>query len=173
MTKLLIQSMKHPFFLIALLLISPQVKVVAQESAAGGQAAASTPASTNSNQPSGLLTPPPDNAPAPAVTAPPATSPASVTAPAPAPTMTAGTNAAPAKPTAQKMSAHEIAQIQQQEIIRRQELIFRANEALKRRHERPNWAITTRKRAKTISSPPKLLGPSRGRRAPMPPLRKG
>ena len=56
------------------------------------------------------LTPPPDNAPA--------------VAPAPAP--------AAAKPVpTEKLSSHELAEVRQQEIIRRQELIFRANESLK------------------------------------------
>ena len=58
-----IQSMKRISLSIVLLLIATQARLSAQETAAGGQQAApSGPVPTN--QPSGLLTPPPDNAPA-------------------------------------------------------------------------------------------------------------
>jgi general secretion pathway protein D len=91
--------------------------LVAQESAAGGQAGATAPPPSG---PSGLLTPPPDN--------PPASAPAPVTS-----TTTTTTTVAPAPtttPGSTVMTHAEIARIQEQEIIRRQELIFRANEAL-------------------------------------------
>jgi general secretion pathway protein D len=117
-----ISSMKRISFSIIVLLMVAQAKLSAQESAAGGQAAPSGPVPTN--QPSGLLTPPPDNAP--------------VVAPAPAPAPSATTPTTKSTTTTKatsssssKMSSREIARIQQQEIIRRQELIFRANESLK------------------------------------------
>jgi general secretion pathway protein D len=93
--------------------------LVAQETAAGGQAGATPPPPSG---PSGLLTPPPDN--------PPASAPAPVTGTT---TTTTTTTAAPAPtttPGSTIMTRADIARIQQQEIIRRQELIFRANEAL-------------------------------------------
>ena len=98
-------TMKPILYFGVFLLLSVQARLSAQESAAGGQAAPSAP-------PSGQLTPPADNAP---VVAP------VVAAPAPA--------EAPAPPA--KLSSHELAQVRQEEIIRRQELIFRANESLK------------------------------------------
>jgi general secretion pathway protein D len=96
-------NMKRILYTGALALLVAQTKVSAQESAAGGQAAPSS-------QPSGLLTPPPDNAPA--------------VAPAPAATTTASAPTAPS-------SSHDVAQVRQEAIIYRQELIFRANESLK------------------------------------------
>ena len=95
------QTMKRTLYFGALAMLVAQTAGRAQETAAGGQAA----------QPSGLLTPPPDNAPA----------------PAPAPTTTTTT----VTTTTAKASSHEIAQARREEIIRRQELIYRANEALK------------------------------------------
>jgi general secretion pathway protein D len=89
-------SMKSPFLLLALLAVSSAF-VLAQESATGGQAGAPALAPA---QPSGLLTPPADNA---------------------MPDKTTGST---------EMSRADIARVQQQEIIRRQELIFRANQAL-------------------------------------------
>jgi len=119
-----IPSMKRISFGIALFLIAAQARLSAQETAAGGQATPPGPVPTN--QPSGLLTPPPDNAPAvapaPATVAPSAATTTTTTS-------TATTKTAPS--TSTKMSSREIARIQQQEIIRRQELIFRANESLK------------------------------------------
>jgi general secretion pathway protein D len=104
-----IQNMKRTIYLGALLIAVTQSQVQAQESAAGGQAAPSP-------QPSGLLTPPPDNAP-------------TVTAtPAPAPTTTTAVTTTTTTP---RVNSHELARIRQEEIIRRQELIFRANESLK------------------------------------------
>jgi general secretion pathway protein D len=125
-TQARIPSMKRFFYLIVLLLIAAQARLSAQESAAGGQAAPLSPVPPGpvpTNQPSGLLTPPPDNASdaAPA----PAPAPAAAPAVAPAPT-TKTTPSAPAN-----LSSREIAQIRQQEIVRRQELIYRANESLK------------------------------------------
>jgi general secretion pathway protein D len=75
-----------------------------------------------SNQPSGLLTPPPDNAPPVAP------------APAPAPaatTTTTTTTTSTTSSTPANLSSRDIARVRQQEIIRRQELIFRANESLR------------------------------------------
>jgi general secretion pathway protein D len=85
-------------FLPAALLAISGASVLAQESATGGQAGAAP--TLEPAQPSGLLTPPPDNTVA---------------------NKTTGST---------EMSRAEIARIQQQEIIRRQELIFRANQAL-------------------------------------------
>jgi tetratricopeptide (TPR) repeat protein len=135
--------MKRISYLIALLLIVALGRVSAQETAAGGQAVPPAPpvppAPVPTNQPSGLLTPPPDNAPAaapappaaaPAVTpAPPATTPAAATT-TPTTTTTTTTSTKTTGSPSVKMTPHEIARIQQQEIIRRQELIFRANESL-------------------------------------------
>ncbi len=152
------QPMKPISFCIALLLIATQARLSAQETAAAGQAAPPSPVPTN--QPSGLLTPPSDNPPAAASTnapsstapapqaAPPSAAPAPEAAPpsaAPAPeaappsAATPATNpasqSAPASktqpPAPTKMTPRELARIQQQEIIRRQEIIFQANESLK------------------------------------------
>lgn len=112
-----IQSMKRTLYLSALLAIAVQARLSAQETAAGGQAAPSGPVPTN--QPSGLLTPPPDNAPAPDAVPPTAT------------TTPNTTTATASQPTTAKLSPRELAQIQKEEIIRRQELIFNANESLK------------------------------------------
>ena len=104
---------KRHCFLVGLLLIVISGRIFAQETAAGGQAATSTPPPASpvpTNPPSGLLTPPPDNAP---------------TMPAPA-----ATNPAP-PPAPVKMTSGELARIQQQEIIRRQYLVYQADEALK------------------------------------------
>jgi len=110
-----IKSMKRTIYLSALFLMVVPIGLRAQESAAGGQAAPSS-------QTPGLLTPPPDNSPAVAPT-PSATTPdAAASAGAPA-TKTSSTSTA-------HLSAREIAQIKQQEVIRRQELIYRANESL-------------------------------------------
>jgi general secretion pathway protein D len=83
----------------------------------------SAPPITAAN-PSGLLTPPPDNAP---------TSPAPV-ASTPSGPITTTTEPVPetksAKPSSTTLNPREIARIQQQEVIRRQELVFRANSAL-------------------------------------------
>ncbi len=109
------QTMKRTFLLSALLLLAAQARPYAQETAAGGQAAPPGPVPTN--QPSGLLTPPPDNAPA---VVPP---PASTTR-----TTTTSTTTATSSPSP---SRREITEVRQQEIIRRQELVYRAKEALK------------------------------------------
>ena len=98
-------TMKRILFYSVLLLTAAQARAIAQESAAGGQAA------PNGSSP-GQLTPPPDNAP---------------TAVAPASTPTAATP----PPATEKLTSSELAQVRQEEIIRRQELIFRANESLK------------------------------------------
>jgi general secretion pathway protein D len=136
--------MKRTLHLIVSLVLV-QGNLSAQETAAGGQAAPTTPAATTpaattpaattpaattpaspvpSNQPSGLLTPPPDTAPVPA---PPdgtgATNAAANPAP-PAPPMPT-TPATPAK-----LSPREVRALQQQEIIRRQELIYRADHSM-------------------------------------------
>jgi len=108
-------SMKRFFYLSAILLIAAQGRLAAQESAAGGQAAPSAP--VPSNQPSGLLTPPPDNAPS--------------VAPAPASTTASPTAPSTPPPSTARMTSRELAQVRREEIIRRQELIFRADESLK------------------------------------------
>ena len=95
--------MKRILYFSTFLLLAVQARIFAQESAAGGQAAPSAPAQ---------LTPPPDNAPA-----------ASTPAPAPAAPKPAA--------SAEKANSHELAEVRQEEIVRRQELIFRANESLK------------------------------------------
>ena len=100
-----------------------QARLSAQEAAAGGQAAPSGPVPTN--QPSGLLTPPPDNAPA--------VTPTSTAAAPPAVTATTSSSASTTKTTqstSTRLTSREIARIRQQEIIRRQELVFRANQSL-------------------------------------------
>ena len=90
-----------------------------------GQSTNSTPVlepipSPTSNQ-AGLLRPPPDNPPA---------------APTPSPTAKKTTTtitttaSSPAPSDSGRMTRSEVARVNQQEIIRRQELIFRANEAL-------------------------------------------
>jgi len=119
-----IQSMKRISFSIVLLLIAAQARLSAQETAAGGQAAPPGPVPTN--QPSGLLTPPPDNAPA---VAPSTTTTTTATATTTTTSTSAPTTNTPPS-TSAKMTPREVARIQQQEIIRRQELIFRANESL-------------------------------------------
>ncbi|HEV3272505.1 MAG TPA: hypothetical protein VGZ93_10030 [Candidatus Methylacidiphilales bacterium] len=119
--------MKRISFFIAFLLIATQARLSAQETADGGQQAP-PPAPVLTNPPSGLLTPPPDNAPAPAPAA--AATPAISTGTGTDTGTTSGAEKAAPPPT-EKMSPSDIARIQQQEIIRRQELIFRANEALK------------------------------------------
>ncbi len=110
-------SIKRTFCLSALLLIAVQARLTAQESAAGGQAAPSNP---TTNQPPGLLAPPPDNAPAsaPSTTTTPATPPST-----PPPAVA---SSAPVK-----LTRTELARIQREEIIRRQDLIYSANESLK------------------------------------------
>jgi len=116
--------MKRIFYLIVLLLIATQARLSAQESAAGGQAAPLSPVPPGpvpTNQPSGLLTPPPDNAPAAAPSA----------MPAPATTSTSVTTTKTTASTSTNMGPHELAQVRQQEIVRRQELIYRSNESLK------------------------------------------
>jgi general secretion pathway protein D len=88
--------------LFAALLALSGAGAIAQESATGGQAGTTAP-TLEPAQPSGLLTPPADTS----------------------------TPAVPGKTsTSTPMSRSEIARIQQQEVVRRQELIFRANQAL-------------------------------------------
>jgi general secretion pathway protein D len=83
-----------------------------------GAPLADTNAPPTATQTSGLLSPPPDNAPA-------VTAPALAPAPAPAPTTTTVTTTH-SGPT----SSRDIDRIQRQEIVRRQELIFRADHAM-------------------------------------------
>jgi general secretion pathway protein D len=84
-----------------------------------GASAPDAPPTASQN--SGLLSPPPDN--------PPATTSAPAVAPAPAPTptttVTTTTSTAP-----HRMTHAEIERIQQQEVIRRQESIFRADQSM-------------------------------------------
>jgi general secretion pathway protein D len=84
------------------------------------------PPTPSGNQPSGLLTPPPDVAPV--VTTTPAPAPTDTTTSTTTTTTTAKTPAvfSPSR----RMSRSEISRIQQQEIIRRQELVYRADQAL-------------------------------------------
>jgi general secretion pathway protein D len=108
-------SMSRITFLTALFAVLAQSGLSAQD-ATGTSTAPASP--VPSNQPSGLLTPPPDNAPA-------------VT---PAPTTTPAPDTTPSKPATTtptvRLSSGDIARARQQEIIRRQELVFRANESL-------------------------------------------
>jgi general secretion pathway protein D len=87
----------------------------------------SSPATAPAEQPSGLLTPPPDNPPAVPAPAPAAATDTTTTTTTTV-TPPAATSSAPSHPG--RMSRAEIARIEQQEIIRRQELVFRANDAL-------------------------------------------
>jgi general secretion pathway protein D len=82
------------------------------------QNAATPPPSANP----GLLTPPPDNAPAAATPQAPAPAPAAAATPS------GPTSAAPS--ARRGMSYRQIAQIRREEIVRRQELIYRADQAL-------------------------------------------
>lgn len=126
-------SMKRLSSLTGILLVATAVmRLSAQETAAGDQAA--TPAPATSSQPSGPLTPPPDNAPA-------ASTPAVAPTPTPAPAATTSTTTTTTSTTSTtsqaptEMTPREIARIQQQEVIRRQELIFTANQALSAGHK--------------------------------------
>ncbi len=110
---------------LVLILATSIARLSAQETAAGGQQTAPPPSPVPSNQPSGLLTPPPDNAPATA----PALAPAPSAAAVPQTTTTTSTTTTSTS-TSTKLTPREIAQVRQQEIIRRQELIYRANESL-------------------------------------------
>jgi general secretion pathway protein D len=135
--------MKRAFFQLLLVLVVAARSVSAQEPAPAVQTqAANTPTSpgqtmgaplsdTNApptaTQTSGLLSPPPDN--------PPPVTPAPVLTPAPpvVPTTTVTTvqTTTTPKPNSNHVSRREIERIQQQEVIRRQELVFRADEAMK------------------------------------------
>lgn len=84
-----------------------------------------TNAPPTATQTSGLLSPPPDN--------PPATVPSTAVAPLPAPSPApATTSTATTRTTGltHKMTRSEIQRIQQQEVIRRQELMFRAGQSV-------------------------------------------
>jgi hypothetical protein len=91
-----------------------------------------TNAPPTASQTSGLLSPPPDNAPA-ATPAPAAPAAATPTV-APATTTVTTTSPAVAPNPDRQMSRSEIQHIQQQEIIRRQELMFRADQAMDAGH---------------------------------------
>jgi len=124
----LTSSMKRSLCLAALLWF-PRLDSNAQESAAGGQADASSSAPALADSPvaptPGLLTPPSDT--------PPVVSTGTPAAPTPATTATTTvvtTQATPSGHRSTVMTSREIARVQQQEIIRRQELIFRADQAL-------------------------------------------
>jgi len=121
-----IKSMKHTSFCILFLLMAALGRLSAQDAAGGVSAAPSGPSAAPAspapaNQPSGLLTPPPDNAPA---MAPVPADGAPAAAPAPAPAQTA-----PSAPS--NLSSSDIARIRREEIVRRQELIYRSDESLK------------------------------------------
>jgi general secretion pathway protein D len=112
--------MKYLPLSVASLVLMALTPVVAQNAPSVAETAP-PPSPTPSNQPSGLLTPPPDNAPA--------------TPPAPAAAATTTTTTSAASPSAEPSStphsSAEISRLRQQEIIRRQELIFRGDESLK------------------------------------------
>ena len=90
-----------------------------------GAAVPDTNAPPTATQTSGLLSPPPDN--------PPATPSTPVMAPAPAPMPVTTPTTASAAP--HEMTRAEIQRIQQQEVIRRQESVFRANQAVEQAHK--------------------------------------
>jgi len=102
------------FLLLAPALIVAQISLRAQES---------TPAPAPGTPPPAVLTPPPDATPQ-------TNSTVNSTAPAVAPTPAANISAPAAGSNPAGMSREDIARVQQQEIIRRQELVFRANQAL-------------------------------------------
>ena len=82
-----------------------------------------TNAPPTATQTSGLLSPPPDNPPA--ITSHPAVT------PVPAPTVTTTkTTTVKSSGTSREMTRSDVERIQQQEVIRRQELVFRANQAV-------------------------------------------
>ncbi len=84
-----------------------------------------TNAPPTATQTSGLLSPPPDNAPA--------VAPATATAPVPAtgtPASTTTTTSSTAITGAHHMSRSEIRRIEEQEVVRRQEMVFRANQEM-------------------------------------------
>lgn len=93
-----------------------------------GALAQNTP--TPSNQPSGLLTPPPDNAPAPAPAPAPATPPPAAEGASKPAASTTTTTTTTTSTGSTKLTAHQIAQIRREEIVRRQELVYRADQAL-------------------------------------------
>lgn len=102
-----VQSMKRLLFAIALLAsLLPWTSLSAQESAVGGEAGTSSPPASS---PPGLLTP------------------ADTTS---ATTTTTTTTTSVTKTASPQMSQREIDRLQQQEIIRRQELLFNANQDL-------------------------------------------
>ena len=118
-TKGRLSTMKYVASVMMALWVLAQGSVYGQETAASGQ----QPPTTPSAQPSGLLTPPPDSAPP----VPPAS-----TSPAPSPASASTiTTTTKTSTTSTHLSSREIERVRQQEIIRRQELIFRANESLK------------------------------------------
>ncbi len=121
--------MKRPFhYLILCLAVNAPGLLLAQDPAMSGQSSAS---SADATQPSlaQQFTPPADGAGATTPAASPA--PTTGTGGNPKPSVTAKTLPAPTSP-------QELARIQQQEIIRRQELIFRANDALAKAKQQEN-----------------------------------
>jgi len=107
---------------IVCLALGLQGKLAAQEPAMGQSATA--PASST-NQAPAELTPPPDNAP-------PSTAPDQTSTTTTTTTTTSAETKPPETPksTSTPLTPQEIARIQQQEIIRRQELVFQANDHL-------------------------------------------
>jgi len=115
--------MKRFSYLFLFVLALAQARVLSQETATGGAAGTTTPAApapATTDQPSGQLAPPADNAPAVSTTDTTTTTTTTTIAPA---------KTAPAKSTV-ALTPRELARIQQQEVIRRQELIFKANQDL-------------------------------------------
>jgi len=108
---------------VLLLLAVSGSALLAQVPAPMGTAPSDTNAPPTATQTSGLLSPPPDN--------PPATTTATPAAAAPAPAVTGTISSTPASITgAHQMTRSQIRRINQQEIIRRQEMIFQANQEM-------------------------------------------
>jgi general secretion pathway protein D len=117
--------MKRTLLLVAVLALA-QAKLSAQDAAATtAPAAAPNAAPAPMTGAPGLLAPPPDNAPAATTTTTSTTTTSTTTVTTPA-----TTTSTTATSTSTPMSKAEIARLQQQEIIRRQELVFNANQAL-------------------------------------------
>ena len=116
-----LMSMKRLFTCLALLAVVP---VLVADDAVETPGALAQNSITPSNQPSGLLTPPPDAAPTAN-----AASPATAPVPAPAATTTTTTTTTTTAPTPGTTHT-SIAQLRREEIVRRQELEYRADQAL-------------------------------------------
>ncbi len=117
--------MKSLFPCLALLLVTAPCRVSAEDAMQTPGALAQN-AIAPSNPPSGLLTPPPDNAPAAAP------APSSAVMPAAPAGSTPAASTTPASSSGStQLSSHDIAQLRREEIVRRQELMYRADEAMR------------------------------------------